>query len=162
MTGFRLGYLAAPKHIIDVCAKIQSHNTTCPSSVTQYSAISALRDTDEAYFAQAISGFKIKRDLVLEWLKKAGIECSPPTGAFYVFFSVKPYLSETNYPTTSEEVCVYLLEKYHVGLVPGEAFGMPDYLRLSYATSVEVLEEAMDRVVRGLRSLKQTGTNEQQ
>lgn len=155
MTGYRLGYLAAPKHIIDACAKIQSHNTTCPSSITQYAAISALKETDNAYFTEAISGFKVKRDLVLTWLKKAGIDCSPPTGAFYVFFSVKSYLSETNFPTSSEELCVYLLENYHVGLVPGEAFGLPGYLRLSYATGVEILEEAMDRVVKGLLSLKE-------
>lgn len=153
MTGHRLGYLAAPKQIIDACAKIQSHNTTCPSSITQYAAISALKDTDPSFFTEAISGFKVKRDIVLSWLKKAGIDCSPPTGAFYVFFSVQKYLSAT-FPSTSEELCVYLLEKYHVGLVPGEAFGLAGYLRLSYATGIPVLEEAMERVVNGLKSLK--------
>jgi aspartate/methionine/tyrosine aminotransferase len=154
MTGHRLGYIAAPKHIVDACAKIQSHNTTCPSSITQYAGVSALTETPESFFTEAIAGFRVKRDLVLSALKKADIECKPPNGAFYVFFSVQTYLSESEFPTTSEEVCVYILEKYQVGLVPGEAFGLPGYLRLSYATSVPTLEEAMERIVAGLLSLK--------
>eukprot|EP01127_Copromyxa_protea_P004894 TRINITY_DN1471_c0_g1_i2.p1 TRINITY_DN1471_c0_g1~~TRINITY_DN1471_c0_g1_i2.p1 ORF type:complete len:725 (-),score=190.91 TRINITY_DN1471_c0_g1_i2:62-2236(-) len=154
MTGYRLGYLAGPKRIISACAKIQSHNTTCPSSITQYAAISALRDTDESYFTESNAGFKKKRDIVLAYLKKAGVECPVPTGAFYVFFSVKQFLTEATGLTTSEELCVYLLEKCHVGLVPGEAFGLAGFVRVSYATSVPVLEEAMERITKGLLELK--------
>jgi len=153
MTGFRLGYLAAPKAIIDACAKIQSHNTTCPCSISQAAGLAALEKTDPSYFVESVAGFKKKRDFVLQQLASAGIHPPVPGGAFYVFFSVQEFLN-SDFPT-SEEVCVYLLKNYKVALVPGEAFGMNGHVRISYAVGIPQLEEGMKRLVAGLMSLKQ-------
>jgi len=109
MTGFRLGYLAAPKAIIDACAKIQSHNTTCPCSISQAAGVAALEKSEPSYFTEAVAGFRKKRDFVLAQLATAGIRCTVPGGAFYIFFSVQEFLN--NNITTSEELCVYLLKK---------------------------------------------------
>lgn len=153
MTGFRLGYLAAPKPIVDACAKIQSHNTTCPCSISQAAGVAALEKSEKTYFSDAINGFRQKRDFVLEQLKLAGINAPVPGGAFYVFFSVAHLLNSTI--QSSEELCVYLLQNYKIALVPGEAFGTDQHIRISYAVSLKQLEEGMKRLVAGLLSLKQ-------
>jgi len=152
MTGYRLGYLAAPKPITDACIKVQSHNTTSPTSISQFAGVVAMEKTPPSYFKDAVDGFRKKRDFILSSMKSIGINCPVPQGAFYIFFSVKNYLSEE--AKTSEEVCLFLIEKYHLALVPGEAFGMPGFVRISYAVSMETLEKAMDRLCKGLTELK--------
>jgi len=155
MTGFRLGYLAAPKHIVAACTKVQSHNTSCPPSIVQHAGVIALQKTEKSYFDNAIAGFRVKRDHVLTELAKIGIHSPTPQGAFYIFFDVSSYLSPS--VPTSEELCLYLIKNYHVALVPGEAFGMPDHVRISYAIGLDVLKVATKRLVSGLVSLKNGG-----
>uniref|UniRef100_A0A6B2KXB7 Prephenate dehydratase domain-containing protein n=1 Tax=Arcella intermedia TaxID=1963864 RepID=A0A6B2KXB7_9EUKA len=152
MTGLRLGYLAAPKHIVAAAAKVQSHNTSCPPSVVQRAGVAALESTPPEYFKQAIEGFRGKRDLVLQELATVGVTPAVPQGAFYVFFDVSPFLSDAL--PTSEQLCLHLIEHFGVALVPGEAFGCPAHVRISYAIDLELLKEAMRRLVKGLLSSK--------
>jgi len=152
MTGLRLGYLAAPKHIIEACTKVQSHNTSCPSSIVQYAGVVALEKTEKSYFENAVAGFREKRDYVLSELAKIGLRPPTPEGAFYIFLDVSSFLSST--VPTSQELCVYILKNYHLAVVPGEGFGLPEHIRLSYATSIPQLKEAIKRLVAGLTSLK--------
>lgn len=158
MTGFRLGFVAAPKSIAKACVKIQGQLTSCASSVSQACALVGLRDVDDAFFRAANATFRQKRDFVLGSLRgMPGIVCPTPQGAFYVFPTVSHYFGWKT-PTgstirTSSDLCVYLLEQ-GVALVPGEAFGAPGRLRISYATSMESLEQAMERIRTGLEALE--------
>jgi len=154
MTGLRLGYLAAPKPIVSACSKVQSHITTCPASIVQHAGVVALEKTPPEYFTKAIAGFREKRDLVLSEFSKMGMNVPVPQGAFYVFFDVGQFLTKS--VPTSDDLCVYLLEKFHIALVPGEAFGMNNHIRLSYAIALDKLREALKRLSNGLNSLKQT------
>eukprot|EP01123_Difflugia_compressa_P013204 TRINITY_DN5999_c0_g1_i1.p1 TRINITY_DN5999_c0_g1~~TRINITY_DN5999_c0_g1_i1.p1 ORF type:complete len:901 (-),score=201.54 TRINITY_DN5999_c0_g1_i1:101-2500(-) len=157
MTGFRLGYLAAPKPIVVAATKIQSHNTSCPPSIVQHAGVVALQKTDPEYFKQAIEGFRKKRDYVIAEFAKIGISIPVPQGAFYIFFDVSNFLTPD--VPSSEELCLYLIKNYGVALVPGEAFGMDKHVRLSYATDFKLLQEATSRLVNGLTSLKKNHNN---
>jgi aspartate/methionine/tyrosine aminotransferase len=152
MTGLRLGYLAAPKSIVSACTKVQSHITSCPASIVQHAGVVALEKTPQEYFTKSIAGFREKRDLVISEFSKIGLNVPVPQGAFYVFFDVSNYL--TSSVPTSNDLCVYLLEKFHIALVPGEAFGMDNHIRLSYALALDRLREALKRLANGLTSLK--------
>jgi len=154
MTGLRLGYLAAPGEIVSACSKLQSHVTSCPPSIVQHAGVVALQQTPPEYIKTAIAGFREKRDLVISELSRIGIQVPIPQGAFYVFFNVGDFLTKA--VSTADELCVYLIERFHVALVPGEAFGMPEYVRLSYAIGLDRLKEALKRLTNGLMSLKKS------
>jgi aspartate/methionine/tyrosine aminotransferase len=162
MTGFRIGYLAAALPIVRACEKLQGQITSCASSVGQHAARVALRDVSEEFFDEAIAGFRVKRDYVLAKLAEIpGITCSKPEGAFYVFPVIEAYYGATSPSGTvmqnSNDVCVYILNDQGVALVAGVAFGDDRCLRISYATSMRILEDAMIRIARAFAKLEIQG-----
>jgi aspartate aminotransferase/aspartate/glutamate/aspartate-prephenate aminotransferase len=158
MTGWRLGYMAAPPPIADASAKIQGQFTSAPSSISQKAGTAALNmDLDPVH--DMVAAFRRRRDRVLKHLRQIdGIRCPTPQGAFYLYPDVSAFFgTETPDGETiedSEDLCFYLLEEHHVALVPGTAFGAPEGLRLSYASSMEDLETALKRIETGLAALQ--------
>jgi len=159
MTGFRLGYLAAPATLASACNKIQSQNTSGASSISQHAAIAALREVGPGWLAGCIKGYRKKRDYVLQRLRAMpGVEHDyTPQGAFYAFPTVSGCFGKRTPKgevlCDAEGVCLYLLEE-GVALVPGEAFGDDNCLRIAYADSMETLGKAMDWMEKALRALK--------
>lgn len=158
MTGWRLGYLGAEPAITEAAAKVQSQFTSAPCSISQKAGVAALQMGDEPV-ADMVSAFRRRRDFVLERLHEIeGVDCPTPQGAFYLFPDVSAYFGAQTPGgeriETSEDLCFFLLEEHHVALVPGEAFGAPTGLRLSYAAAMADLEKAMDRIATGLEALR--------
>ncbi|MDX1546759.1 MAG: aminotransferase class I/II-fold pyridoxal phosphate-dependent enzyme, partial [Rhodothermales bacterium] len=157
MTGWRLGYLAAAPEVAKACAKIQGQTTSAPSTISQKAGIAALAMDLEPVRAM-VAAFRQRRDYVLGRLRQLdGVRCPTPEGAFYLFPQVAHYYGATA-PSGraiggSQDLCFYLLEEHDVALVPGDAFGDPAGLRLSYAASMADLETALDRIERGLAAL---------
>ena len=146
MTGWRIGYGAGPKDIIKAVAKIQSQSTTNPSSISQAAAVEALNGTQDFIQTRANS-FKKRRDFVVEKINNInGLSCLKPSGAFYVFPNCKKLLGKKTKLKTDKEFVEKLLEKAEVAVVQGSAFGLDGYFRISYATSMENLEKALDRI----------------
>jgi len=144
MTGWRIGYLAAPREIIAACVRLQGHTTSNPASVSQYAALEALTG-DQTPVRQMLATFAERRDRVIPRIRSLpGVECVEPKGAFYAFPNVSALFSE-QYPT-STELAGYFIDEAHVVTVPGVAFGRDDFLRMSYATSMETLDRALDRL----------------
>ena len=158
MTGWRLGYMAAPEPIAQASAKIQGQFTSAPSSISQKAGVAAL-EMDLEPVHEMVAAFKRRRDRVLGHLRDIdGVRCPTPQGAFYLYPDVSAFFgAETPNGDTiedSSDLCFYLLEEHHVALVPGTAFGAPDGLRLSYASSMEDLETALARIEEGLTALR--------
>ncbi len=157
MTGWRLGYLAAPPWIADAVEKMQSQLTSAPSAITQRAGVAALAMDGEPV-RQMVRAFRERRAFVLAALARMpGVACPTPEGAFYVFPDVSAYFG-TEAPSgraveTSEDLCFYLLEEHDVALVPGSAFGAPYGVRISYAASGADLRAAMRRIAAGLAAL---------
>ena len=146
MTGWRIGYGAGPKDIIKAVAKIQSQSTTNPSSISQAAAVEALNGTQNFIKIRADS-FKERRDYVVKTLNSInGLSCLKPSGAFYVFPNCKKLLGEKTKLKTDKEFVEKLLEKSEVAVVQGSAFGLDGYFRISYATSMDNLKKALDRI----------------
>jgi aspartate aminotransferase len=152
MTGWRVGYLAGPDKVISAIRSMQSHSTTHTASIAQYAAMAALNPSQEieSIVSEMVHAFKERRDLMLEALDKIhGVSCMVPDGAFYVFPNVTGLLNrplgQNTTCTSSNELANYLLECAYIGVVPGEAFGMPGYLRISYAQSNANLIEGIRR-----------------
>ncbi len=160
MTGWRIGYIAAPKPIAKACDKLQGQVTSGACSIAQKAALSAILmdPKDSPEFECMLNAFKQRRDLVLDLLKDIpDIITNVPDGAFYVFMNVKHYFGKSdgsNIITNSEELSMYLLNTVYVALVPGSAFGDGDCMRFSYATSKEQIIEAIKRIKQGLEKLK--------
>lgn len=157
MTGWRLGYLAADRAIVKAISKLQGQLTSAPSTITQLAGVAALQ-MDKAPVDAMVEQFRRRRDLVIDRLNAIeGIRCPVPEGAFYVFPRVDAFFGRrTPGGTTIEsaqDLCFYLLEEHNVALVPGEAFGDPSGLRISYAASEDNLNEALARIARGLDAL---------
>ncbi len=159
MTGWRLGYIAAPIEIAQACNKLQGQITSGTCSISQRAAIKALEADPSKVkeLKQMLTAFKERRDLVLELLKDIpGVKTNVPEGAFYVFPDVSYYFGKSKGKTiinNSKDLCMYLLNKIFVSLVPGEAFGNPNCIRLSYATSKENIIEAIKRIKNALSEL---------
>ena len=158
MTGWRLGYLAGPQPIVKAAAKIQSQTTSAPSNITQHAGIAAL-NMDQQPVQDMVSAFRTRRDFMLKALAQIpGLSCPCPEGAFYLFPDVSHYYDtltpEGKTISGSEDLAMYLLEEHHVALVPGDAFGSPSGLRISYAAAMTDLEEAMLRIQKGLALLQ--------
>ncbi|MCG8608167.1 pyridoxal phosphate-dependent aminotransferase [bacterium] len=157
MTGWRIGYLAASADVVKAAAKIQSHSTSNPSSISQHASIAALR-ADPSIVKQMVTAFDERREFLLSRLSSIpGMICSRPQGAFYLFPKVAEYFGTTfNNETirSSSDFCSFLLRDQGVALVPGEAFGCVNNVRISYATSMENLREAVSRIARGLQKLR--------
>ena len=146
MTGWRIGYAAGPKDIIKAIGKIQSQSTSNPSSVSQAAAVEALNGTQD-FIQERSNAFKERRDFVVKSLNSInGINCLTPNGAFYVFPSCKGLLNKKTKLKTDTEFVQKLLEKSNVAVVQGSAFGLDGYFRISYATSMQNLKKAMDRI----------------
>ena len=152
MTGWRLGYALGPDAIISQMAKLQSQSTSNATSFAQYGAIEALKLPDQVN-ADMRDVFQRRRDLIVEGLNAIdGVECATPQGAFYVFPDFSSYLGDGGFDDDLD-LAGYLLEEAQVALVPGSAFGTPGYLRMSYATSDELIEEGVERVREALEKL---------
>jgi len=146
MTGWRIGYAAGPVEIIKAISKIQSQSTSNPSSISQAAAVEALNGTQEFISTRAHS-FKKRRDFVVDSLNSIkGLSCLRPEGAFYVFPNCKKLLGKKTKLKTDKDFVEKLLEKSEVAVVQGSAFGLDGYFRISYATSIENLKKAMDRI----------------
>jgi len=149
MTGWRIGYIAGPKWIIKACGKIQSQTTSNACSVSQQAAIAALTG-DQSIVEERRKEFEKRRNYMYDALNAInGISTTMPQGAFYIFPSVKGVIGKTFGGKTlnsSMDVCEYLLTDHLVATVPGEAFGAPGFLRLSYAASIEHLQKAIERM----------------
>ncbi len=147
MTGYRVGYALGPAPLVGAMAKIQGHDTTHTSSVAQAAAAEALYGPKDSVAAM-LREYTERRDVIVEGLNRVkGIACSPPAGAFYVFPRVTG-LYERFGATDSVSLCRRLLEEAQVAAVPGDAFGAPGYVRLSYALSLERIREGMERIRR--------------
>ncbi|MFN5416629.1 MAG: pyridoxal phosphate-dependent aminotransferase [Flavobacteriia bacterium] len=157
MTGWRLGFIGAPKNIADACNKIQGQFTSGASSITQRAAIAAM-NADPSVLNDMIAAFKNRRDLVLSILNTMpGVKTNVPQGAFYVFPDVSSFFGKSYNGTTiknADDLCVFLLSEALVALVTGDAFGDPNCIRISYAASEETLTKAMNRVKEALAKLK--------
>lgn len=163
MTGWRMGYLAAPAWIAAAAASIQGQTTSGASSIAQAASVAALKlgHAGGESVAQMVSAFRTRRDYVAARIAAwPGARMGLPEGAFYAMPDVSAYTgpgkSAPGFGSigSSEELCSFILQDGMVALVPGEAFGAPGTLRISYAASMETLKEAMDRVERSLAKVE--------
>ncbi|OGV61566.1 MAG: aspartate aminotransferase [Lentisphaerae bacterium RIFOXYC12_FULL_60_16] len=147
MTGWRLGYLAAPRPLAKAAGALQSHLASAPNTFAQHGAVQALQGGDEAA-RHMVSAFEKRRNTLLERLNGiAGITCVRPSGAFYAFPNIRQFKLD------SITFCQRLLEEKAVAAIPGKVFGSDDNIRLSYACSLEIIQEGMDRLGRFVASL---------
>ena len=157
MTGWRIGYMAAPEWIVKGCNKLQGQYTSGPCSVSQKTAEAAYTESQECV-EQMRQAFERRRDLIVELAKAIpGLEVNTPQGAFYLFPKCSSFFGKScNGRTinTSSDLAMYLLEEAHVATVGGDAFGDPDCFRMSYATSDDNIREAMRRIKEALAQLK--------
>ncbi|KNA04678.1 hypothetical protein SOVF_197460 [Spinacia oleracea] len=161
MTGWRLGYLAGPRNFVAACGKIQTQSTSCASSISQAAAVAALGmgEAGGKEVANMVSAFKDRRDFLVKTFKDLqGVKVSEPQGAFYLFLDISSYYGSEaqgfGLIDSSESLCRYLLNKAHVALVPGDAFGDDKCVRISYAASLSTLQEAVQRIQKELIQLK--------
>ena len=157
MTGWRLGWLAAPKWIADACNKLQGQSTSGPSSITQKAAEAAYTG-DQSCIETMRQAFERRRDLVYKLVSEIeGFKIEKPDGAFYVFPDCSFYFGKSfngRKIENSGDLAMFLLEEGHVACVGGQAFGSPDCIRFSYATADDLLVEALKRVKETLAKLK--------
>lgn len=157
MTGWRIGYAACDPLIISAMSKIQGHSTSNPVSFVQTAAEVAL-NADQSFLNEMLSAFDERRKYIVERLNSIeGISCSMPKGAFYAFANVEELLTKSYEETeidNCDDLCTYFLEAANVALVAGSGFGAPNYIRLSYATSMENIKEGLDRMEKALKDLK--------
>ncbi|HEX2393785.1 MAG TPA: pyridoxal phosphate-dependent aminotransferase [Bacteroidales bacterium] len=156
MTGWRIGYMAGPAWLAKACDKLQGQTTTGATTIAQKAAAAALSG-DQSCVADMNKAFKRRKELVVKLVREIpGIKVYDPDGAFYVFPKVDFYYGKSfngSKITNSTELCLYLLEHAHIATVPGEAFGDPDCIRISFATSDEKLVDAMKRMKDALAAL---------
>ncbi len=157
MTGWRIGYAAGPQEIIQAMGKIQSQQTSNPCSIAQAAALEALSGPQESV-ERMREAFDKRRKYIVQRLNSIpGVSCPVPQGAFYVFPDVSTFYGVSVGSSRidgSVSLCDFLLEEQKVACVPGVGFGADNHIRLSYATSMENIEKAMDRIETGLRKLK--------
>ncbi|HEV3237666.1 MAG TPA: pyridoxal phosphate-dependent aminotransferase [Gemmataceae bacterium] len=155
MTGWRIGWALGPTPVVKAMANVQSQETGNPCSISQYAAVAAL-EGDQGCIETMRQEFEARRDLVCSRLSAMpGVKCPIPGGAFYAFFNVAAHFGRTfkgSKVTDSVTFCQALLEKAHVNVVPGAAFGAEGYIRLSYAASREQLKGGLDRLEQFLQS----------
>ena len=151
MTGWRIGYCGGPKKIIDSMRKLQGQSTSNPSSISQWAAVEALNG-DQNFLKNWLDSFEMRRNKVVEMINSAeGLSCLKPKGAFYIYPSCEGVIGKKL--TSGEEIkndedfAMNLLKNKSVGVVHGSAFGLSPYFRISYATSIEKLEEACERII---------------
>lgn len=158
MTGWRIGYCAAPKSLVKAMTKLQSQSTTNACSISQWAAVAALNGPED-FLAEWKQQFLARRELVLNGLRQApGIDCLTPAGAFYVFPSIKELVGKTSKSGVKINTCsdfvMTLLDETGVALVHGEAFGVGGHFRLSYAAAESDLSQAVERIADFSKSLR--------
>ena len=157
MTGWRLGYIAANESIAKACEKLQGQFTSGTNSIAQRAAITAL-DAPLDPTREMVKRFKERKKRVSELMAELpDITCTDPDGAFYVFPEVKSYYGKKSGDQTinnASDLCMYLLNDEHVSTVAGDAFGEPDCIRISFANSMDKIEEGFKRIKKGLSQLK--------
>ena len=157
MTGWRIGYIGGNKNVVKAVAKLQGQSTSCPNSIAQYAAIEALTG-DQSCITKMRNNFLIRRDLIISLVQNIPNSiCAIPNGAFYIFVDFSYYLNtkdnEGNRIKNSVDLCTYILETTGVVTVPGDSFGCPGHIRFSYATSEDIIKEALQLVKRTLLNL---------
>jgi aspartate aminotransferase len=148
MTGWRVGYTLAPEPLIQAITKVQSQSTSNPTSIAQYAALEAMQGNMDTV-PPMLAEYAKRRKRIVEGLRAIpGVTCEWPGGAFYAFPNISAHLGDGKnaHAKTCTELAKLLLDKAHVALVPGEAFGAPGFLRLSYATSIERIDEGLRRL----------------
>jgi aspartate aminotransferase len=146
MTGWRIGYSGGPVDIIKGMKKIQSQSTSNPTSIAQYAAQAAL-EGDQSFLKETCAVFKQRHDYVYKMLNEMdGVECPPSDGTFYSFPSFHAVIERMDGIDDDVQLAQLILEKADVALVPGSAFGLSGHLRLSYATDMDSLEKALNRI----------------
>jgi aspartate aminotransferase len=136
MTGWRLGYFVAPEEVRDQASKVHSHSVSCATSFAQHGAVAAI-DGPQEPVDKMVDAFESRRDTLVDALADAGVEIPKPEGAFYAFV-----------PVGSDDdaaLCEEILQEEHVATTPGSAFGVPGYMRVSYATGEERIKEGVER-----------------
>ncbi|MDB9926477.1 pyridoxal phosphate-dependent aminotransferase [Hyphomicrobiales bacterium] len=151
MTGWRIGYCAGPKNIIDAMRKLQSQSTSNPSSISQWAAVEALNGKKE-FLKDWLLSFEERRDMVVGMINSAnGLKCLKPKGAFYVYPSCNGIIGKKTPDgriiKNDKDFAMSLLESKSISVVHGEAFGLSPYFRISYATSMKKLEVACNRII---------------
>lgn len=176
MTGWRLGYLAAPKEFAKACSDIQSHCTSAPCSISQKAGLAALQMGFKGgkVISEYIEMYKARRDFIVQRLRSflfefcqrfvfrdiQDVHVLQPDGAFYVFPDVSAFVSNGarvegfGKIDTAEQLCMYLIRHAHIAMVPGDAFGAPGHVRVSYATSMELIEKGLDRFEQFIKQIK--------
>jgi len=155
MTGWRIGYVLGPRDLVAAVQKIQSHSTSNPTSISQLAALEALTGPQDSV-ALMLSEYARRRDFVVERLNAIpGIQCTRPGGAFYAYPNIASAFSRGI--KDSLDFSVQLLEKSHVAVVPGSAFGTSDHIRISYATSMEQLDKGLTRIAEFMRECNRKG-----
>ncbi len=150
MTGWRIGYAAGPAPLIKAMTSMQSQSTSNPASISQAAAIEALTGPQDSVKAMAAE-FDKRRKFIVEGLNAIpGIKCIPPTGAFYAFPNTSALYGRSPEISSSSKLAMYLLEKANVAVVPGDAFGDDDFIRLSYATGIGEIEKGLERIKKTL------------
>lgn len=154
MTGWRLGYAAGPIEVIKYASRIQSHTTSNVNSITQKATVIALTENDGSIEKMRQQFEKRRNFLVKELNNIPNVKCMLPKGAFYAMPDISYYLqNNTANITSSADLCTYILKKYYVAIVPGLAFGANNYVRFSYANSMENIEVGLQRFAKGLKSI---------
>ncbi|MFN3767180.1 MAG: pyridoxal phosphate-dependent aminotransferase [Ectopseudomonas guguanensis] len=158
MTGWRLGFAAGPSVLITAIGKLISQTTTCPSSISQAAAVAAFAG-DQAPIAQMREIYAQRRQRMLENLDGiAGLRCAPPQGAFYIFANVAGLLGKQSpqgqYMASDTDLANYLLQEANVATVSGEAYGMSPYLRLSFSSPMDIIDEGCRRISEACRTLR--------
>ncbi len=150
MTGWRIGYVGGPVSLVSAMKKIQSQSTSNPTSIAQVAAQAAL-EGDQSYITTSNKIFKERHDFVYDQLNKiSGIECHASEGTFYVFPNFQGVIDRMENINNDIELAEHLLEQGEIAMVPGSAFGAPGYMRISFATSMENLQKAMERLEKTL------------
>ncbi|HLQ77116.1 MAG TPA: pyridoxal phosphate-dependent aminotransferase [Terriglobia bacterium] len=151
MTGWRIGYVLGPKLVIDAIHKLQSHSTSNPNSIAQKAALEAVTGPQESV-RQMLGEYEKRRRFVIDRLRAMpGLQCAEPGGAFYAYPNISSSFSREI--RDSMDFSVRLLEKVHVAVVPGAAFGTTDHVRISYATSMEQLDKGLTRIANFMSSI---------
>jgi aspartate aminotransferase len=156
MTGWRIGYAAGPEEIIKAVTKLQSQNTSNPTSISQWAAVEALNGNQESVPVM-VEEFRRRRDVIVEKLNAIpGVTCALPDGAFYVFPDVSSLFGRSyggHVISNSSDFTAYLLDRANVAVIPGVDFGHDNHIRLSYATSLENIEEGLKRISSAVKGL---------
>ncbi|MGP4974082.1 pyridoxal phosphate-dependent aminotransferase [Psychrobacter alimentarius] len=152
MTGWRIGYAGGPAKLIGAMKKVQSQSTSCPTSISQVAAEAAISG-DQSVLEPMVAAFEKRCDLVVDGLNNIkGITCLRPDGAFYVYPEIKPLIKAAGLSSCTE-FSAWLLEKVGVAVVPGDAFGLGGYMRISYATDEATLKDALFRIEKAVADL---------